>query len=126
MIRTGLWSRFIKLQMPFPFPGPAFVIGDLHGKAVPSALGVVADEHPMAAAQRSDLGAGPRVGKVAIGHFAPRFAAIMGFTLMQALGRWTVVAHERVKRSILAVDNAGLDVAGAGQRRAGVPALAPV
>src|SRR6266487_7137444 len=47
MIRAGFRAGFIKLQVPFPFPGPAFIVGDLHGEAVTVALGVVADEDPV-------------------------------------------------------------------------------
>src|SRR6266516_7207578 len=94
MIRAGLRSWFVEFQVPFPFPGPAFIVGDLHGETVTVALGVVADEDPVAVAQRSDLGAGAGIGQVAVGHFAPRLAAIAGFALVKTLRRRAIVAHE--------------------------------
>ena len=45
---------------------------------------------------------------------------------MKPLGRQAVVAHQCVERTVLAANDAGLDVAAAEQRRAGVPGLTPV
>src|SRR6266404_8850525 len=53
----------IQFQVALPTPGFSFVLGNLNRETVPSALGIVANEDPMAVAQRRDLGARAGIGK---------------------------------------------------------------
>lgn len=113
-------------EVAFPGPGFAFVGGDLDGEAVAAAFGVVADEGPVAVLQVDDFGAGAGVGMFAVGDFGPSFAAIGGGGLEQAFRRGAVVAHEGVEGAVALFTDAGLDVAEAEERGAGVPVDAPV
>ena len=61
---TRLRPGLFEFQVPLPFPGLAFVFGYLNRQAVAAALGVVADECPMAIAQSDDLRAGAGVGQI--------------------------------------------------------------
>src|SRR5207244_5803800 len=70
-------ARRIQFQVALPTPGFSFVFGNLNRQTLPPALGIVANEDPMAVAQRGDLGAGARISKFAIGDSRPRLAALM-------------------------------------------------
>src|SRR5262245_58375597 len=111
--------------MAFPFPGLAFVIGNLHRETVASALSVVAEEDPMSLAQAYDFRTRARIGQLTVRHRTPSFATVARFALMKSLGRRAVVAHEREER-ILAAHDAGLNVSRGNQRRASVPGFSPI
>src|SRR5207244_12943638 len=54
-------ARRIQFQVALPTPGFSFVFANLNRETVLSALGIVANEDPMAVAQRGDLRAGGRL-----------------------------------------------------------------
>src|SRR5688572_9747721 len=101
----------VALEMAFPFPGGAFVIGNLDGEAAAAAFGVVADENPMAVAEAGDFSAGTGIRKGAVGYFAPRFAAVARSALMEPFGGGAIVAHESEEGAVFPLHDAGLDVA---------------
>src|SRR5690606_1419180 len=95
------------LQMTFPFPGPAFVVRQLHDQTVSPAFGIVADEQPVPVPQRNDFRTRARIENVAVCHWRPGFTAVSRFALLEAFWRRTVVAHDGVKRAIASLHDAG-------------------
>ena len=126
MIGSRFRPRSIKLEVLFPFPGFPVVVRNLHRQTVSTALGVIADQNPMPVFQRDDLRPGTGIRQRAVGDRTPRLATIARFALVKSFRGRAVIAHEREQRSILAAHNAGLNVAAAHERRAGMPVLAPI
>jgi hypothetical protein len=58
VVGTSVVPWGIEFQVPLPFPGPAFVIGDLHGETMAAVFGIVTYQCPVTVPKRNNFGAG--------------------------------------------------------------------
>src|SRR5215475_10023754 len=126
MILPGFRARWFIFQVADPFPGLSFIIGNCHSQRVPAALSIVINQYPMAVPKTGYLRAGTGIGKVTIRHLTPRFPSVLRLTLMQALRRGTIIAHQCKKRSVFPAHDARLDIAPSDKWSAGSPRLPPI
>src|SRR5262249_34362430 len=95
MVSARLVAGRVILQPPFPLPGLAFIIRDRHAQTVAATFGVVVNQDPVAIAKGEDLGAGSRVGQIAVGYWRPGLAVVSRFAFVQAFRSGAVIAHQR-------------------------------
>src|SRR5262245_6697957 len=126
MILPGFCARWVIFKMADPFPGLSFIIGNCYSQRIPAALCVVINQYPMAVPKTGDRRAGTGIGKVPIRHLTPRFTSVSRLTLMQALRRGTIIAHQCKKRSVFPAYDARLDIAPCDKWSAGSPRLPPI
>jgi len=76
VVRASVLAWGIKFQVALPFPGAAFVLRNLHCQTVTTPFGVIADQRPVAVAQRNDFRTGAGIRQIAVRHWDPCLATV--------------------------------------------------
>lgn len=112
-------------EMPGDRPGFALVVGDGNGESIAALEGVVVDQNPMAVSQSDSIESGAGVGQFDGLDGSPCIPLVIRFAHADLL-REAIFTHVRDEGSVVAAEDAGLDVAETDQRLAGAPGVAGI